>query len=106
MKSIAGDKKMDWQKICEGCGECCGPIPFAPEFLLQNTDKYQELPEELSDMFMGRIVPITKTLECVFLNKATKRCVIYKKRPQVCRLQGTIPQLPCPRLQAIDSKKG
>jgi len=90
--------KINWENICKGCGECCGPVPFPPEFLMQNTHKYQEQPIELSSIFAGVIVPITKTLCCVFLNKRTKKCEVYPDRPNVCRLQGTIPELPCPKL--------
>lgn len=90
----------NWEQICKGCGECCGPVPFPPEFLKQNSHLYQEQPIELGDMFLGVIVPITETLECVFLNKETKQCLVYEKRPKVCRLQGTIPELPCPRIEA------
>lgn len=90
---------IEWAKICEGCGKCCGPMPFPENFLLQNAHKYQEQPIEIEEMFTGLFVPVTKTLDCVFLHKITKRCEVYDERPRVCRLQGTIPELPCPRLK-------
>ena len=47
----------------------------------------------------GLFVPITASMDCVFLNKLTKRCEVYNDRPNVCRLQGTIPELPCPKVK-------
>ena len=41
---------IDWTKICSGCGECCGPVPFEEGFLLQNVHKYQEQPLEIEAM--------------------------------------------------------
>ena len=89
---------MNWTEICKDCGECCGLIPFTA----QELNKYQHLVQEKyvpSDLFEGLLIPLTKSWYCVFLNKVTKRCLIYTDRPEVCRLQGTIPKLPCPRLK-------
>ena len=88
---------IDWAKICSGCGDCCGPVPFEESFLLQNAHKYQEQPIEIEEMLTGLFIPVTATKDCVFLKKITKRCEIYAERPIVCRLQGTIPELPCPK---------
>lgn len=85
----------DWAQICEGCGKCCGPVPFETEFLMQHAHLYQELPDNLDYTFPGLVIPTTVSLDCVFLEKLTKRCVIYDERPEVCRLMGTIPELPC-----------
>ena len=92
-------KILNWTIICSGCGECCGPVPFTEKFLLENAHLYQEQPLYLDDCFEGLFVPITKSLSCVFLDKVTKRCLVYGNRPEVCRLQGTIPQLPCSHIQ-------
>lgn len=89
---------INWAKVCKGCGECCGPVPFPENFLLLNAHKYQEQPTEIEEMLTGLFVPVTATMDCVFLNKITKRCEVYEDRPKVCRLQGTIPELPCPKL--------
>ena len=43
------------------------------------------------------VIPLTDDGFCVFLSH-DKRCVIYKDRPLLCRLYGTIPQLQCTRL--------
>ena len=88
---------IDWEKICKGCGQCCGPVPFSEKFLLLNKEKYQENPVDLLGYFPGFVIPSTKSFDCVFLNKLTKKCEIYNERPKVCRLQGTIPELPCPK---------
>lgn len=90
--------RVDWETICKGCGKCCGPVPFTPDFLMANSHLYQELPVSLDYKFPGLVIPETESLDCVFLDKETKRCVVYKNRPEVCRLQGTIPELPCPKL--------
>ncbi len=95
---------INWENICKGCGECCGPIPFEQSFLLSNKHLYQEQPVGIDYIFAPLVVPMTKTLECVFLHKKTKRCMVYDNRPEVCRLQGTIPKLPCPKLQAIEGE--
>ena len=86
----------DWSKLCEGCGECCGPVPFTRQFIKNHKEKIQVKYEKIP--FGREILPVTEDLHCIFLDRETKRCLIYTERPQVCKLQGTIPKLPCLKL--------
>ncbi len=95
---------IDWETICKGCGACCGPVPFGRDFLMENAHLYQEQPVMLQHWPRCETAPITESLECVFLDKGTKRCLVYDNRPEVCRLQGTIPELPCPRLALTEAQ--
>lgn len=88
---------MNWTEICRGCGKCCGIVPFMPD----EFDKVKHravVSYEIIPFLHGSIVPETKDGFCVFLERLNKRCSIYLDRPNVCRLQGTIPELPCPRV--------
>ena len=91
----------NWAKICKGCGKCCGPVPFPKEFLMTHNHLYQELPVSLLFFSPNLIIPQTISLDCVFLNKIEKKCLIYEDRPEVCRLQGNMPELPCPKSENL-----
>lgn len=85
---------INWEIQCKDCGKCCGPVPFEEEFLKTHNYLFQE-PAVVKELY-GKFVPITDSLMCVFLHRKNKKCLIYEQRPDVCKLQGTIPQLPCP----------
>jgi len=76
---------------CKHCHHCCGPIVwFKPEdenirtFLKKNKMEYMIWTTE----------EFKKNNDhCPYLKQ--DRCSIYPVRPIVCRLQGTIAQLPC-----------
>ena len=91
---------IDWKKLCEGCGRCCGPVPF-PEDQWEELSEFIVTPPVLLDRgtFRGMVVPMTHELKCCFLT-ADKRCTIYPQRPEVCQLQGNIPELPCPKKES------
>ena len=93
---------MNWKKLCKGCGgSCCGPVPFAIEFYEQNRDKIQRKPkDEFYGAFPGMVLPITDYANCVFL-KTNLLCAVYKDRPEICKLYGTIPELKCPRMESV-----
>lgn len=85
--------KTNWE-ICEGCGECCGIIPFEPKmfakFVHIAARPFEIRPGKLMDM----IYAVTEDGWCVFLDQE-RRCRIYNDRPDICRLYGTIPELKC-----------
>lgn len=87
---------MDWTELCKGCGECCGPVPLDRTLFEKNKHLTQKK-FKLFPFIKGTIIPVTKELSCIFLDK-DKRCVIYEERPEICRLQGTTTKLPCPRI--------
>lgn len=88
---------MNW-KICEGCAECCGIIPFEPKLFSKYVHiaarPFEIKPGKLTDM----IYAITDDGWCVFLDQ-NRRCRIYKNRPDICKLYGTIPELTCSYLR-------
>jgi len=77
---------------CKHCHECDGPIIwFKPEEILirdylwkHNLDYIVWSTEEFKQ----------HNMRCPYLQQ--ERCSIYPVRPIVCRLQGTIVELPCP----------
>lgn len=94
---------VNWKKLCKGCGKCCGPVPFGIQFYHDHTEQLQTKPErELVGAFPGKVVPITKFGDCVFLTDESQ-CAIYKDRPAVCRLYGTTPEMKCPKLALADA---
>jgi Fe-S-cluster containining protein len=88
----------DWKELCKGCGECCGCVPFNPELFSKIKGKTQRK-YTLMPFIANTVVPITDDFICVFLTKE-KLCSIYEDRPEVCRIQGTIERLPCPRIHS------
>lgn len=99
MSQILLNRRMNNFK-CEKCGQCCGPVPFTMPMFNRFKDKavrgYTMIP------FDGvHVVPLTNDGNCVFLS-VDNSCVIYPNRPKVCRLQGRIPELPCPHSEGYE----
>ena len=87
---------MDVLKCPDNCkAECCGPVPLPVATLRRNQHKQQRPIIEELQISRGQVIPLTDDGRCVFLNDKFK-CVIYRWRPPVCRLYGTIERLPCP----------
>lgn len=63
-------------KCKPGCTDCCGPVPF-------------------SAWEKGRIKiePAKDGRPCPYLTETG--CSIYEERPFMCRLFGTVPEMPC-----------
>lgn len=79
----------------ENCkAECCGTTPIPKGVFKKNRKlmqrKYVELRVSDTD-----IQAITKDGLCIFLKKDLK-CAIYKSRPFICKMYGTIQELLCP----------
>lgn len=73
---------------------CCGNIPLSKRILKKYRKNIQRKYEKnLLDNDM--IYPVTTDCRCIFLNKKY-HCEIYKERPFVCKIYGTIEELPCP----------
>lgn len=87
-------KEKTWTEICRNCGKCCANVPFSEDFINANITKAQKPFSELIPV-LDAFIPKTEDGYCLFLTK-DKRCAIYSDRPEVCRLQGEIPELPCP----------
>lgn len=93
------NEDVDWSRVCAGCGECCGPVPFPIKFLEDNKDKMQLFEVKyIRSSKPGHYTPLSSDGLCVFLDRETRLCQVYEHRPDVCRLYGTIPDLPCPKL--------
>jgi len=92
------NENIDWENLCSGCGECCGPVPISLGIVESNKDLMQHYDGRMAPLRGGLLVPLSDDMYCVFLDRETKRCLIYDRRPDVCRLQGTIRDLPCPKL--------
>ncbi len=75
-------------------GECCGIIPFPKNLFKANRKKAQRKYQIIHDG-NGNIYPMTDDARCVFLG-SNYQCRIYTMRPSVCKMYGTIPELPCP----------
>jgi len=86
---------MNWE-ICKNCGECCGIIPF-DRSLFVKVQHLARKPYKVVDNGADLIAD-TDDGYCVFLDQ-NKKCAIYKDRPVICRLYGTIPELKCTHLR-------
>jgi hypothetical protein len=83
-------------KCKENCGKCCSCIPLSKQVFEKNRQKLQTLDFEIIEL-RGEIIPQTKSGTCVFLDRQTKKCLIYKDRSDICKIYGT-KILPCPFL--------
>lgn len=92
---------MEW-KCVEGCkAECCGIVPIPKELAKKHEKMAQAKAEEIITWSENDIVPLTGDAFCIFLDRNTKKCVIYEERPDVCRKYGLIEDLQC---QYIDTR--
>ncbi len=82
-------------KCKAGCqSECCGNVPVPKTIIKQHRNKiHRKYKKEVLDN--GDIYPITSDGKCIFLDHRFQ-CGIYKERPFVCRIYGTIKELQCP----------
>lgn len=82
-------------KCKTGCkGECCGNVPIHKSVIKRNKKKLQR--KYYSIMLDDELVyPVTKGGRCIFLNKEFQ-CEIYKDRPYICKVYGSIQELQCP----------
>ena len=89
-------------KCVDNCeAECCGCIPLEKTLIKQYRKQIQRKFEP-EDIGKGLIHPLTKDGCCIFLNKVS-HCAIYKTRPYICKLYGTIRELQCPFVE-IDGR--
>lgn len=85
---------------CERCGRCCGPIG-ATKMEMDMIDEHVrrhdiEVPEYIQDTIfrLDHIVRTTDDLTCPYLKD--NECMVYKVRPTICRLFGTVDRaMPC-----------
>ena len=70
---------LDELPACVGCGQCC-------HMLVELNPAIDDVPEELVVEHNGvRCLDQHGDGACVALERATRRCTIYERRPQVCR---------------------
>lgn len=74
--------------------ECCGNVPLSKHILKKYRKNIQRKYEKII-LDDEMIHPITTDCRCIFLNKEC-HCEIYKERPFVCKIYGTIKELQCP----------
>lgn len=86
---------MNWKEICKGCGRCCGPVPFEDDFLRRFKRRLQKKGKRTQ--LYGKVIIVTDDGMCPFLTDE-KLCAVYEYRPLVCKLCGTVPEMPCERL--------
>ncbi len=74
---------------CPDRGSCCGPIPFKEDFIEKHKDKIQI---KISKKFQDKlgIYLLTEDMGCVFLNRKTRKCMIYEERPEICKAYGEV----------------
>jgi len=69
---------------CKKCGDCCGVIPATGSEIaairkyISDKPTIKKLAEKQSN----------DMLNCPFLDKEQNQCIIYPKRPMICRLMG------------------
>ena len=97
------ERPEDMPASCDGCGNCCGRMLITDAEDNRRIERYAN---------RHHITPTTNNLGghsgheqmCGWLDKKTRRCLIYPARPQICRcwgsphdgeLFGTRPGQPC-----------
>tara|TARA_Y100000034_G_C6757435_1_gene337102 strand:- start:221 stop:493 length:273 start_codon:yes stop_codon:yes gene_type:complete len=70
------------------CGKCCGLIPLPKETFDKNKDRIQTKIIKLNELHLNKVLAVTEDLQCVFLNRKNKKCVIYPDRPEICKNYG------------------
>lgn len=88
----------------KNCAECCGIIPFDPAFAKQTEHLAQVKPKEVLE-YKGSLYVITKDGRCVYLNRETKKCMVYDIRPRICRIFGLTSASPCPYFKEDGTKR-
>lgn len=78
---------------CEA--ECCGIIPLPKDLAKRFEHLKQRDAKEVREFSEDKIMVFTDDLKCVFLSPENK-CVIYEKRPGICREYGLIEEMQCP----------
>lgn len=75
--------------------ECCGVVPIPKSTWNKHKNRIQR---KINETFQvgDNIFAITDDATCAFLGVKIASCAIYPGRPLVCRLYGTLPELPCP----------
>ena len=82
---------------CKHCQMCSNPIFWIkPEEI--NIQEYLRK-HNLSYITLSEIEFLRNNMKCPYLQN--NRCSIYPVRPLVCRLQGLIPELPCPNNKTV-----
>lgn len=86
-------------KCLENCGSCCGGIKF--DIRKWNKLKNKTVTKDYMAQRVSRTEIYVVSNEdqlCVFLDRVTKKCLIYEERPTLCRMYGSNEILPCPFL--------
>lgn len=96
-------KQLNEKRICNG--DCCGMIPIDKDIVKKHEKKQQQKVIEIIAISEKKIIPITTDTLCIFLNRKTKRCVIYKDRPELCRKYGLIEELQCPYINTNGNER-
>lgn len=103
-------------KTCKECfhkckAQCCTFVPLTIKFVEENKHKFQRKvyhysphPNNLNlvypvveiDKFLPNGIPVVSMDKqiCPFLDK-NHRCVVYDKRPEICRIYGTTTEPDC-----------
>jgi hypothetical protein len=86
--------KIDCSK-CPDNQECCGIMIFDSGFLEENITKIED--GFIQVIQKGNMIHyLYEDSRCCFLDRKTRLCKIYDKRPQVCKDYGYLEKLPCP----------
>jgi Fe-S-cluster containining protein len=102
-------------KKCRRCGECCGPLLITtPEYVkvikeLSRTEQFPQVAKNL--LRIDKTATGDNRYTCPLLliegdinniNNRTTKCMIYKKRPIICRAQAVTRGMPCEFDKAAD----
>lgn len=95
---------MDCTKCHHLCkSECCSYVPFPRKWLLKYMKRRVRGIVKLEEIVGDSVIPLTADGTCPFLGEDGK-CVVYKKRPQICRDFGSerTPMLRCAYMTSDD----
>lgn len=91
-------------KCKDQCGVCCGIVPIPKDLAMELQSFSKVKPTEVIEI-KGSLFIFTKDMLCVFLDRKTKECSIYSKRPDICKRYGIDPKLPCPYFDADGNRR-
>lgn len=102
------EKEIPEFKHCKQCGECCGPLLITtPEYvrIIKELSRTDQFPQVATNLLRGDYTERGEARHtCPLLliegdptdlhNRKTK-CMVYRKRPVICRAQAVTTGMPC-----------
>lgn len=87
---------------CLNCGSCCGPVPVMENELEQIKAKIKAMSQTTIDRLRSQE---RDPFDCILRDVEKNKCLIYKVRPDICRMFGFYEDMRCPNNPEQCNKK-